>query len=141
MNFKKMMTKKNLWIGGGLLAAILFYLYFRHKADSRILEYTGVSEKWNNAAQNPANLDGNKILKKGSRGPEVSALQIMLKGEGQDLGNYGPLKDGVDGVFGDKTETALFNARGVKEITLNQASAMVSQEVISQIRETDIIYN
>lgn len=39
--------------------------------------------------------------------PEVKNLQKMLKAQGYDLGNYGPNKDGVDGIMGFYTQKAL----------------------------------
>ena len=39
--------------------------------------------------------------------PEVKALQKMLKDRGYDLGDYGPNKDGVDGIMGPYTKAAL----------------------------------
>lgn len=48
-----------------------------------------------------------KVLKKGSKGETVEALQALLLGLGYDLGTTGPKKNGVDGSFGGKTENAL----------------------------------
>lgn len=68
-----------------------------------------------------AKLDGNVLLSRGSQGNEVMELQRILKDElGYDLGNFGVLGDGVDGNFGAITENALMNAKGVKQITLNE---------------------
>jgi hypothetical protein len=50
-------------------------------------------------------VDKNKLLKKGSKGLEVSSLQAYLK-----------IK--VDGDFGRNTENALFSQKGVKQIKL-----------------------
>ncbi len=47
------------------------------------------------------------VLRKGSKGDTVEALQILLKGYGYDLGTTGPKKDGIDGSFGGKTENAV----------------------------------
>jgi hypothetical protein len=52
-------------------------------------------------------VDRNKLLKKGSKGAEVRALQGLLK-----------IK--VDGDFGRNTQNALQTQKGVKQITLNQ---------------------
>jgi len=52
-------------------------------------------------------LDKNKLLKKGSKGAEVRALQTLLKVK-------------VDGDFGRNTQNALFTQKGVNQITLNQ---------------------
>ncbi len=52
-------------------------------------------------------LDYNKLLRKGMTAAEVKRLQQWL---------------GItaDGVFGNQTESALYNKKGVKEITLNE---------------------
>ncbi|MGC4041986.1 MAG: hypothetical protein QM710_14675 [Flavobacterium sp.] len=55
---------------------------------------------------NQSGVDKNKLLKKGSKGLEVKALQTLLK-----------IK--ADGDFGRNTENALFTQKGVKKITLN----------------------
>lgn len=47
------------------------------------------------------------LLQRGSEGPAVEALQMLLKGRGYTLGTFGPNKDGVDGDFGAATENAL----------------------------------
>lgn len=54
---------------------------------------------------NSSGVDKNKLLKKGSKGLEVSSLQAYLK-----------IK--VDGDFGRNTENALFSQKGVKQIKL-----------------------
>ena len=64
-------------------------------------------------------LDEVLLLQKGSSGAEVVELQRILKDEmGYDLGTFGDEGDGIDGNFGILTEKALFQAKGVKEITL-----------------------
>lgn len=57
------------------------------------------------SASNSSGVDKNKLLKKGSKGLEVSSLQAYLK-----------IK--VDGDFGRNTENALFAQKGVKQIKL-----------------------
>lgn len=57
------------------------------------------------SASNSSGVDKNKLLKKGSKGLEVSSLQAYLK-----------IK--VDGDFGRNTENALFSQKGVKQIKL-----------------------
>jgi hypothetical protein len=49
----------------------------------------------------------NFILKKGMRGPAVNQLQQMLVVLGYNLGNTGKSKNGVDGDFGNLTDTAV----------------------------------
>ena len=50
---------------------------------------------------------GMRILREGCQGEDVRALQILLKGNGYDLGTAGPNKDGVDGEYGPKTKAAV----------------------------------
>ncbi len=57
------------------------------------------------SASNSSGIDKSKLLKKGSKGLEVSSLQAYLK-----------IK--VDGDFGRNTENALFAQKGVKQIKL-----------------------
>ena len=49
---------------------------------------------------------GMRYLREGCEGEDVRALQILLNGRGYDLGTAGPNKDGVDGVYGPKTQMA-----------------------------------
>jgi peptidoglycan hydrolase-like protein with peptidoglycan-binding domain len=64
-------------------------------------------------------LDMDLVLEKGSKGSEVAELQRILKDElGLDVGTSGTEGDGIDGDFGTMTENALFQAKGVKKITL-----------------------
>jgi peptidoglycan hydrolase-like protein with peptidoglycan-binding domain len=46
------------------------------------------------------------LTQRGSRGESVKVLQRYLKIYKADLGHTGPNKDGVDGIFGPKTEKA-----------------------------------
>ena len=48
-----------------------------------------------------------RYLKKGCQGEDVRALQILLKGNGYNLGTYGPNKDGIDSDFGGATDNAV----------------------------------
>lgn len=59
------------------------------------------------STSNQSGIDRNKILKKGSKGSEVRALQKLLN-----------IK--ADGDFGRNTENALFAQKGVKQIKLNR---------------------
>ena len=47
------------------------------------------------------------VLKRGSKGAEVKALQKQLLKLGYDLGSTGPDGDGADGDYGQKTESAV----------------------------------
>lgn len=48
-----------------------------------------------------------RILKKGTSGEDVSKAQKALKALGYDLGTFGEKADGVDGVLGSMTESAI----------------------------------
>lgn len=52
---------------------------------------------------------GDRTLQKDDKGEDVAALQSSLVLLGFNLGNYGKNKDGVDGSFGTKTDTAVRN--------------------------------
>lgn len=68
-----------------------------------------------------AGLNMDLMLSKGSSGDEVAELQSILVNQyGANLGFTGGDKDGIDGDFGFMTEKALFDAKGVKQITLRQ---------------------
>ena len=54
------------------------------------------------------------VLKKGSKGNTVKALQILLAGNGCSVGKYG-----VDGDFGGDTEAAVRRFQSKKEITVD----------------------
>ena len=101
--------KKYLLIGGGVVLVV--YLV----------------SKWLHSRPKPLpielqsdNLDRTKVLKKGSQGVEVAELQRVLKKDyNAELGRTGVNEDGIDGDFGTLTETALNEAKGIKEVTLN----------------------
>ena len=66
-------------------------------------------------------LDKNLILSNGSSGAEVAQLQTLLKDNyGAYLGESGENNDGIDGIFGSLTLSALKKYKGVDSITLNQ---------------------
>jgi hypothetical protein len=50
---------------------------------------------------------GDRTLRKGDEGDDVTELQKALKGFGYDLGTYGAGKDGIDGDYGAKTVAAV----------------------------------
>jgi len=64
-------------------------------------------------------LDRELVLSNGMQEPEVAEMQRILKTKyNADLGAFGDNKDGIDGIFGTITESALFKAKGVKTIAL-----------------------
>ena len=66
---------------------------------------TGTTTGTNTPAPTTPTLDYDKVLKNGVTGPEVQLLQRFLYIT-------------ADGIFGPATETALYSARGVRQITL-----------------------
>ena len=77
-------------------------------------------------------LTGGKVLRKGSKGPDVEKLQKLLIKMGYDLGDFGPNKDGVDGSFGptvDKIIREFQDKNGLKvdgKVGKNTLSSMIS---------------
>jgi hypothetical protein len=69
----------------------------------------------NNNTPAPTQLNYDKLLRKGSTGPEVKQLQYLLAIP-------------TDGIFGDETEGALQYRKGVTEVTLNQFSDLPDTE-------------
>lgn len=106
------------YIGGGILALVILYLIFRDRVDSAAITASGYEFD-----TDPGALDNNKVLRKGSRGAEVAALQSDMVQDGANLGSYGPAGDGVDGVFGAKTEAELVRLKGVTAISINAYAA------------------
>jgi hypothetical protein len=53
------------------------------------------------------NKDNRDLISKGSKGQGVEEFQKILVDLGYDLGDFGPNKDGVDGKFGPKTQSAI----------------------------------
>lgn len=99
-------TKKYLIYGGAIVLALVGYRMLMRKLNKPTEEQIAMLNK-------------DMVLKKGSRGSEVMELQRILKDEmGYNLGSTGVDKDGIDGIFGSITENALFQAKGVKQITL-----------------------
>ena len=73
------------------------------------------------ATTNVSSLNPNLLLSKGSKGAEVKELQIRLGFVTKEKAMVIRTKTAVliaDGDFGPKTETALFNKKGVKSIRL-----------------------
>tara|TARA_B100001248_G_scaffold236996_1_gene200685 strand:+ start:873 stop:1295 length:423 start_codon:yes stop_codon:yes gene_type:complete len=104
------MKKTILYTLGGVAVALLGY--FGYKRLTRPTEFFGdpddvVLEP--KSTKTNTNQNTSFPLKKGSRGKQVTALQKFLKDEGLGnlLGNFGANKDGVDGIFGNATESAV----------------------------------
>lgn len=62
---------------------------------------------------------GSRLLSNGSEGPDVKQLQEILVELGYDLGDYGPLKNGVDGDYGNATAKAVKQLQTKLQVTQN----------------------
>ena len=69
-------------------------------------EYHGVKAETTESSDDDVIL-GSRTLQKGDTGEDVKLLQEALVTLGYDLGKYGDNKDGIDGDFGNMTETAV----------------------------------
>ena len=95
-----------IWIVGGIGTAVGGY--FLYKRITRPTETFGEVENSNSGnTVKPPKKSNAFPLKRGSKGAEVTKLQKWLKSQGADLGTFGVNSDGVDGVFGLKTEEAV----------------------------------
>jgi hypothetical protein len=101
-------SRKITWIAVGIFALGLWYL-----------------SKNKRPSVDQSTLNNDLKLAKGSKGAEVFELQkLLLEKHNAYLGETGENHDGVDGDFGNFTEQALKNFKGVTEITLNQFNKM-----------------
>lgn len=116
-----------MWTGGILLLALIAYFIFKDEADSKFVTFTGREYE-----TDPEKMDLDKVLGRAgnNRGAEVAELQRRMLQDGADLGQYGPAKDGIDGVFGKVTEAELMKLKGVTTISLNAYGAEASPEVV-----------
>lgn len=117
-----MSNRKYILLISILLVVSLYLVYMPEINEffKKLFSGKKVNESQNTAPE-PAAIDANKMLKKGSKGIEVTELQKRLKKVPTvNLGNTGSQQNGIDGDFGPLTETALFKVKGVKQITLNQ---------------------
>ena len=81
------------------------------------ISYGDAAEYWPSGAQTPANGTyfslNFRILREGSVGEDVKALQLMLKVRGYQCGYYGSNGDGADGEFGAATKKQLISYQRV----------------------------
>ena len=64
-------------------------------------------------------LKGGKVLRRGSKGPDVEKLQKLLIKMGYDLGDFGPNKDGVDGSFGGTVDGIVRKFQGENDLKVD----------------------
>lgn len=74
---------------------------------------------------------GSRLLKRGSKGDDVSHLQSILVEEmGYDLGTYGAKGDGVDGNFGEKTEKAVKRFQSFAQIEVDGKYGSITHKAL-----------
>lgn len=73
---------------------------------------------------------GNRTLQNGCEGSDVEALQRLLIENGYSCGNYG-----IDGDFGDDTESAVRKFQADKNLTVN---GIVDQKTLAALRTQDM---
>lgn len=77
---------------------------------------------------------GDRTLRKGNKGDDVKELQSLLVKRGYSLGTFGTNSDGIDGSFGEKTETAV--ARYQEDNGL-QADGIAGKETFASFTKTE----
>ena len=73
-----------------------------------------------------------RLLKKGSKGNDVSQMQKALKELGYDLGSFGANLDGVDGIFGAVTQAAV---RAFQETNGLTVDGIVGPETLAALEK------
>lgn len=100
------MNKKTIyWTLGGIATALVGYYAYK-KITAPTITFGDVDDT-KEVPTRAKETSEDFPLKKGSRGENVKKLQRFLKSEGYDLGGFGDNQDGVDGVFGSLTESAV----------------------------------
>ena len=85
--------------------------------------YLGKNYHFQGFIYNPVNFEEEdfsleRILKRGSKGADVTQLQKELKNRGYKLGKSGKNKDGIDGDFGKNTEKAVKQFQKAQKLKL-----------------------
>lgn len=100
------MNKKTIfWTLAGVGFAIAGYYAYK-KITAPVITFGKLeSESNEQPTQKVEQKDEKFPLKRGDSGGKVVKLQRFLRNQGYPLGDYG--NDGVDGIFGQKTESAV----------------------------------
>lgn len=103
-----MKAKTVFWTISGIATVVVGYLVYK-KITAPIITFGEVDSNLKIPVRNvkPNNENEQFPLKRGSIGINVIKLQKFLISEGYRLGNFGENNDGVDGVFGQLTESAV----------------------------------
>ena len=120
--FMANMGHVGVYIGNGEVVEAMGHAYgvVKTKLNGRGWAYWGMPEwiSYDDAAEDgpsgtPAHTTGTdfslnfRILREGSVGEDVKALQLLLEARGYQCGSYGVNKDGADGEFGSGTSSKL----------------------------------
>lgn len=126
--FMRDMGHVGVYIGNGEVVEAMGHAYgvVKTKLAGRGWAYWGMPEwiSYDDAAEygpsgTPATTKGTdfylnfRILREGSVGEDVKALQLMLKARGYQCGNFGTNGDGADGEFGAATKKQLISYQRV----------------------------
>ena len=126
--FMRDMGHVGVYIGNGEVVEAMGHAYgvVKTKLAGRGWAYWGMPEwiSYDDAAEDgpsgtPATTKGRdfslnfRILREGSVGEDVKALQLMLKARGYQCGNFGTNGDGADGEFGAATKKQLISYQRV----------------------------
>ena len=118
---KKKKNNSKLIVTVIIVAIIIFVVYkiYSPPGETETPGYEGSNNDPSNTSPvAPATTPyGTKVLKRGSRGPEVTNLQKLWN---DNVWKIPQFRLSEDGIFGPKTEQALFEATGRKSITLNE---------------------
>lgn len=78
-------------------------------------------------------LDGiDRVLKKGVRGEDVKKAQAALKALGYDLGTFGENADGLDGILGSVTESAIKAFQAAHNL---EATGIIDEKTLKALDE------
>lgn len=109
--------KTAMYVGGtALILGVGYYLYNKNQNNQEPQEQTPTTPV---APVLPAQLNRDKVLRKGQTNAEIKELQRLL--------NVKPMS----GFFGNLTEAALLKAKGLREVSLNQFAATPNMPTVS----------
>ncbi|HMT03311.1 MAG TPA: peptidoglycan-binding domain-containing protein [Burkholderiales bacterium] len=107
------------WI---IIAIILVFIIFLIMYIKNNNKKTGDDVKSNLSDSKPRSVFP---LVYGSKGEEVKVLQRYLKSKGQNIGNTGLSLDGVDGIWGPKTDAAVMAVLNKTSISESDFKSLV----------------
>ncbi len=80
-----------------------------------------------------------EIISEAVSDPKIVKLQQTLKDLGYDLGNYGPKKDGVDGIMGPRTRAAMdAYKKGIKPQDVDKAPQSNADKLDKEAGRKDV---